>query len=486
MLINTLMKMKNIFLLFIILIINFCNAAISLSQNYKITVDLKECTDSSAYLAHYFDGRIFADDTTKLVNGKGVFQKEKKLDQGIYVIYLPSQKYFDLLIGEDQDFSFSANPNDFISSLKITGANESKAFHDFQVFMKQQNDNSKKLQEEFKANKESEEAKKKYQAAYKKADQDVRDYIDQLSKNFPDHSFVAKFAQLTLSPKIPDFSKEIPESTPDREIKIQKKSYLYNKDHYFDHVNFTDDRYMRTPILKNKLDHFFENILIQTPDSVIKESVKLIEAARPNKNFFQYITQYTLNSAVQSKIMGMDAAFVSLAKRYYLSGQATWADTTLMKKIKERVIKLQYNLIGQPAQDLTMETAEGEFARLSEVEAPLTILYFWEPDCGHCKKVTPRLKKDVYDKYKNKGLQVFAVCTQDQKEMWQNAIDEYDLHDFINCYDPHYQTNFRISYDIYSTPTIYLLDKNKKIIAKRLDIDTLIKFIDHELEKQSN
>ncbi|MFT5750385.1 MAG: hypothetical protein ACI93S_001666, partial [Ancylomarina sp.] len=66
------------------------------SQNLEIDIKLENVSDSSAYLAHYLDGRIFADDTTKLVNGVGLFQKDTLLDQGIYVVYLPSQKYFDL------------------------------------------------------------------------------------------------------------------------------------------------------------------------------------------------------------------------------------------------------------------------------------------------------------------------------------------------------------------------------------------------------
>ncbi len=456
------------------------------AQKYTIDINLIGATDSTAYLAHYFDGRIFADDTTQLVNGKGLFTKEKILNEGIYVIYLPSQKYFDLLIGKDQTFSLSANPLNFIETIVISGAKESEAFHKFQKFMKAQNDKSKKIQEAYQANQDNAEEKEKYQEAYKQADNEVQTYIQKLSQEYPNGSFVAKFAQLTLSPKIPDFSKEIPESTTDRDMVIKKKSYLYNKDHYFDHVDFTDNRFLRTPILKNKLEFFYEKILIQSPDTIVKEASSIIEKSRSDKEFFQYLVQYSLNYAVKSKIMGMDAAFVSLAKKYYLSGDANWADSTLLANIRERVIKLQFNLIGMKSQDLKMETPEGEFVSLHEVDAPFTILYFWEPDCGHCKTTTPRLKTDILDKYKQLGVKVFAVCTQNEKVEWENFIADKDLFDFINCYDPHYQTNFRIYYDVFSTPTMYLLDKDKKIIAKRLDIDGLKTFLDNEFKNNIN
>ncbi|PCH68963.1 MAG: DUF5106 domain-containing protein [Bacteroidales bacterium] len=486
MLINIRMKMKkNIITL---ICVGFCllYSFSSKAQKYNINIDLIGCTDSTAYLAHYFDGRIFADDTIQLVNGKGLFSKEKQLDEGIYVIYLPSQKYFDLLIGKDQEFSISADPVNFIETTKINGAKESIAFHDFQKFMKSQNEKSKKLQEAYKAHKDNPAEKEKYNKAYKQADKEVRAYIKKLNQDYPDDSFVSKFAQLTLSPKVPDFSKEIPESTTDRDQEIKKKSYMYNKDHYFDYVDFADNRFLRTPILKNKLEFFYEKILVQNPDTIVREATNIIEKSKSNPEVFQYLVQYSLNYAVKSKIMGMDAAFVALAKKYYLSGEANWADSTLLANIRERVIKLQFNLIGMKAQDLKMETPEGEFVRLHEVEAPFTILYFWEPDCGHCKTSTPQLKTDILDKYKKQGVKVFAVCTQNQKEEWENFIADKNLFDFINCYDPHYQTNFRIYYDVFSTPTMYLLDKDKKIIAKRLDIDSLKTFLDHELKSKIN
>jgi peroxiredoxin len=468
-----------------------CFSAVSINtvfaQGYRIEVKIEGMKDTSAYLAHYFDGRIFADDTTRLDHtGKGIFSKKERLPQGIYVLYLPNQKYFDLLIGEDQDFNIRTNPEDFIGSMKIDGAKETEGFHGFQQFMKSQNENSKKLQEEYKAQKDSPGAKKKYQEAFKKADQQVRDYIDQLEKDFPSPSFLSRFALFTLSPDIPDFSKTVPQETKDRDKEIQRKAYYYNRAHYFDHTDFADDRFLRTPLLKNKLEHYFSKMLIQNPDTVYHEATKIIEKARPNKDCFQYIVQYALNNAIQSKIMGMDAAFVKIAKRYYLSGEATWADSTLMANIRERVFNLQFNLIGEKSHDLKLQTIDGEYVSLHETDAAYTVLYFWEPSCGHCKKTTPRLKTEIYDAFHDKGVKVFAVYTQDKKEEWEEFVSEHNLFDFINCYDPNFHSNFRIYYDIHSTPAVYLLDKNKNIIAKRIDIDTLKEFLNHELISKKN
>jgi len=457
----------------------------SQAQNFRINIELENVSDSSAYLAHYLDGRIFADDTTQLKNGVGLFTKDSLLDQGIYVVYLPSQKYFDVLIGEDQEFTIKTDSGDFINKLVIEGSDESEAFADFQKFMKAKTETSRQIQKDYKDKLTDEKAKAEYQELFRKADREVKTYIKDLASKYPAPSFVSEFANLTLTPESPDYNDSIPGDFPNRDKEIQLRNYIWNKDHYFSNINPADDRFLRTPLLKNKLEFFYEKILIQQRDSIVKESMKLIEQARPNKKCFQYYTQFALNYAIKSKVMGLDAAFVDLAKRYYLSGQATWADSTLMANIKERVIKLQYNLLDMKAQDLALETLDGEFVKLHELDANYTILYFFETDCGHCKKVTPRLKSEILDVYKDMGVKVMAVYTQQEKEAWQTYIDDNQLYDFINCYDPHYQSNFRIFYDVYSTPTIYLLDKDKKIVAKRLDIENLKGFLDHERKRKA-
>ncbi len=451
----------------------------SLGQNCKINIHLKNCTDSVAYLAHYFDGRIFADDTTRLTNGKGVFTKDKNLHEGIYMVYLPSKQFFDVLIGKQQQFSVNAIVNKQVEDIKVSGSEESEAFQKFQNFMQQQKQKSQQLQQKYKTEK-SKQKKKKYQQQFDNLDKEVRQYIAGLDRQYP-NTMVAKFAKATLSAKIPDFE-EVAEDTPDRDKVIQRKKYYYNRKHYFDNIDFTDNRLLRTPILKNKLKFFFEKMLIQVPDTIADEAVKIIEQSKSDSICFQYYTQFALNYALKSNVMGMDAAFVELAKKYYLSGQAVWADSTLIAKINDRVIKLQSNLLGKTAPDLKMETIDGQYVRLSEVDASYTVVYFWEPDCGHCKKITPKLKTEVFDKYKNKGVKIFAVYTQNDRKLWGDAITKYNLFDFINCYDPSFFTNFRVLYDVYSTPTIYLLDKNKKIIAKRIDIESLKNILNHELK----
>jgi len=123
-----------------------------------------------------------------------------------------------------------------------------------------------------------------------------------------------------------------------------------------------------------------------------------------------------------------------------------------------------------------MDSYKGIFVSLYDIEKDFIILYFWEPDCGHCKEATPKLKS-YYEKARNESIEIFAICTTSDKPKWAEYIEENKL-TWINGWDPERRSNFGFSYNVQSTPLIYILDKDKKIIAKKLSVDDIPSFID--------
>jgi thiol-disulfide isomerase/thioredoxin len=177
--------------------------------------------------------------------------------------------------------------------------------------------------------------------------------------------------------------------------------------------------------------------------------------------------------------MGMDKVFVHIAEKYYLSGEADWIGQESLTKLRERVNKIKPNIIGKKAPSLKLPTINNEFASLQDIDSKYTILYFWEPGCGHCKTVTPKLW-EIYKKYNRDQLEIFAVYTQVNREKWMEYINDKGF-DWVNTWDPQHTSNFRQKYDIYSTPTIYLINKDKEIIAKRIDYKSLEKMLEQKI-----
>jgi len=275
--------------------------------------------------------------------------------------------------------------------------------------------------------------------------------------------------------EVPEFTVPAGTHNPDSVKWLLK--YNYNKDHFFDNIDLTDEMLLRTPILQARLEAFFKNVVIQSPDSLNKEIDKLIGKCRANQKVFQFVSVYLFNHFRESGIMGHDAVLLKIADDIYLSGKADWVTEEFRNDLRKQVELLRHNLLGMKAENLVMDSFKGIFVSLYDIEKEFTILYFWEPDCGHCKEATPKLK-DYYDKAKNAGVEVFAVCTTRDKPAWSKYIEENGL-TWINGWDPDRRTRFDYYYNIQSTPMIYILDRNKKIIAKKLAVEDVSSFIDN-------
>jgi thiol-disulfide isomerase/thioredoxin len=118
------------------------------------------------------------------------------------------------------------------------------------------------------------------------------------------------------------------------------------------------------------------------------------------------------------------------------------------------------------------------FKRLYEVNAKYTVLVFWAVDCGHCQTEIPKLHEDLQKLKGRIDYKVFAVQTKDELyDTWKKFIVDKKLTDFIHVFDPVHLNNLKERFDIYSTPVIYILDKDKKIKAKRLGAEQVIEML---------
>ena len=445
------------------------------SQGYKIDLKIEGLKDTSVFIAYHFGDKKFIHDTITLDNkGVGAFQGDKDLPGGVYLVVFPNMKFFEVLVSDDQYFSCETDTADLIGKLKFKGSKENDVFLDYQRFMIQQQKLSQELRKRRNNFKEMPDSVEYINQQLKDQDKKVKSYWNELVNKHP-NTFLANLIRSMIPPEMPEF--EIPENTENKDSLKWVLTYQFNRDHFCDHIEFSDERLLRTPVLRTKLDQYFNRVLLQIPDSIIPQVYDIVEKSRGNDKVFQYVIVFLLNNFQKSNIMGLDEVYVYIAEKYYLSGEASWIDSTFMEKLGDRIGKIKHNLIGRAGKDLTMETSTGEWVSLYQVNAKYTILYFWEPDCGFCKKTTPQLN-EIYKKNKDKGLEIFAVYTQGNKQEWMDYLKKNELFDWINAFDPNQATYFRYYYDVFSTPVIYLLDKDKVIVAKRISAESLGKMLE--------
>jgi thiol-disulfide isomerase/thioredoxin len=473
------MSVKRLNVLFILL---FFLPVYSFTAGYDIRVRVTGLHDTTLILGHYLNKSMYPDDTIRL-NGKGMgeFTAKRHLPEGMYLVYLPSTRYFEIILGEDQDFSIEVDSTDFLKSMIIKGSEENQVFLDFQKYMVSLRKKADSITTEIKSEKDP-KTRESLSAALKNTNDTRIARIESICREYP-QLFVADFLKATLDIRVPD-----PPRDEKGNIRDSTWQYYYYRNHYFDNFNISDPRLLRTPLYEDKVMTYLTKIVPQIPDSLYGQIDFLVEKSRADSNLFRFMLITLFNYYGKSNIMGMDALQVYIADKYYIH-DSWWSDAKFIADLKERVEKIRPLLIGKTAPDAELMLVPPEHFKsalqdtslkrfphvgtkttLQQIQARYLVLIFWEADCGHCKKAVPELY-DIYEKsLKSLGVKVLAISTlfgEDGKIKWVDFVNEHGLYDWINAWNP-YSYDFKLKYDVTSTPQIYILDENKKIMAKKI------------------
>lgn len=449
------------------------------NSNYAIKVKAPDLKMDKLFLGQYYMGKLYVQDSLSLdKKGTGVFTADKKLSEGMYVLYLKSGKYADLLIGDDQVFTIQLDTAQMTQSLQIEGAEQSADFADYARFLSAKQTELNKLNDLYKeaSDVEKENLSKQMSALSVQ----VKEKQQTLIQKYP-NGMVGIFIKGLMVPELPAWTDSVGCANVDSCKAMHR--YLFYKNHYLDNLNLSDVRTFRTPYIANTLNTYLDKVLLQINDSIIPSALQMIERSKGNDTTFQIIANHVLNYSVQSKIMGMDNLLVEVGKRYYLSGQATWADSTLLANIKSEINKIERSLIGMTAHNVPLSDANGQYRYLYDMGgSQLTVLFFYEPSCGHCRKTTPILA-EFAKKYKDDPrIKIVAVyMLEDQKE-WQEFMEKHDMSALVNVWDPKRVSNYWYWYDTSTTPMMYVMDKDHKLFAKKIDVPTLEMIAKHELK----
>ncbi|MEO7923500.1 MAG: thioredoxin-like domain-containing protein [Chitinophagaceae bacterium] len=456
---------------------------------YVIKVTFKPYKKQYIYLGHYF-GKQYPIIDSAMLNDKSeaVFKGNKKLQGGIYLVGYPNKAgFFEILVDNQQKFSVIADTATMKKGIQFVNSPDNVLFNGYQQYMSQRGKRIGEIQQQLK-NTTTKSDSTILIAELTKENKLMNEYREEYIKKHPGNIL----SVLLVTMREPEMTGNL-RNPKTREDSIA--SYNYVKQHYWDGVNFWDGRIAYTTFFEEKLDKYFQQLVAPQPDSVIKEIDWMMGYATANEEMTRFLLVKFTNRYYVQKYMWEDAIFLHIFEKYYAQKNYSWLAEKGRKAITERAYSLMANIIGSPAEEIELPDSTGKTRSLYADSAAYTLLAFWDPTCQHCKEVLPKLDSIYRAKWKALGVKLFAVAkeTDGSKKDWMDFVHGQQLDEWTHVYYSKADDKARIAsnipgysqlYDIQSFPTLYLLDKDKRIIAKKLTYQQMDEVLEIKMKGQ--
>ncbi|KAF2340157.1 thioredoxin-like domain-containing protein [Flavobacterium tistrianum] len=257
------------------------------------------------------------------------------------------------------------------------------------------------------------------------------------------------------------------------EIEYQN-AIKFIRQHYWEGVDFKDSMLLNTPYLPGKTGQYMSLFHINDVTNT-KEAIKdLLTKAAVNEDIYRVVEEALLNMYLikQSDFFNEEIGI------YILQNEQKQGFTPEWRKeiINSRISFIKKNRVGSVATDLQLKDKNGAKHSLLDVKSKYTLLYFFDPDCSRCMKVTP-IVKEWLNNTTVKNITVLGIYVNNDKKEWNKYINENDFPtNWINLWGDSEFVKIRTDYWLENIPSIYLLDENKKVILKDVTYKQLIDY----------
>lgn len=449
-------------------------------KGHNLKFKLDNYTEKSLVLGFYYGEKQFVKDTAEVdASGYFTFAADTLLPCGVYILVLmPENTFIQFLVPEDdQDFTLHADNKDAVGTMKVKGSEDNAIFYDYLRYISDQRILADTLRKQQAGSSPADSVR--FNGKLAEVDQRVKQYQQDLLKKHP-NTLAAKMVRSAIEPELPEFQGS--------EEDVRKMQYYWYRAHFFDNVSLSDPCLFRSPIMFPKVDAYVNKVVPQHPDSISVAIDSLLRDMSPSPELYKYYLIHFLNYFAKSNIVGMDAVYVHIAQEYYCKGNANWAQKEDVEKICDNAVRLAPILIGKTAPNITVLDKNNQPHNLWDVDADYTVLFFWDPECSHCKKAAPSMVSFA-EQYKDRGVKVFAVCTavgDKGNDCWK-SLEEKGFTDFLflNYYDPYMKSRYKQLYDVRSTPQIFILDRKHEILIKRIGAEQLAQVMEEVMKFQA-
>ncbi len=474
------MKRKNTMSIRKISLLVLCLTVLGLQTKaqYEIKLEIEDSKDSSLILGHYYLDKTYAIDTAYNKNGRFVFKsKDKHLESGIYFFSTLKGKYCEFMIDNEQKFSLKTKDSDWTYNMKAKGSKTAAVYFEYMQANRQLNEAVAQLNKD-KASISQEE--------FRQREKNLQLWGDSLKNAFieknPQH-LLSKVLTATKPVSIPEMEVPLKEDGTAESAQWNFNRWNYYKRHFFDNIDLSCSGLLRTPapVFHRSYEYFWNEVLKYEPiDSILFYADYIIALANGSKGMKRFLIHNITERYLQSNVMGQDAIYVEMIKRYYKSGIADWLSPSAIETEVLRAEKWENLLIGKTVPNLACPDTNGVWHDIYSLNKKYKVLIFWSPDCGHCTKEVPKFH-EFYSRCKQTyDLEVMAINTESDTERWKEFIVEKKL-DWLNLDGLTANLDWRDYFDIVKTPVVFVLDRQNRIVAKNIqgeNIEKVLELID--------
>lgn len=234
--------------------------------------------------------------------------------------------------------------------------------------------------------------------------------------------------------------------------------------------NLSDGQFQflkNSPFVRQYLNNFYDRMISQHFDSIytcIETQMKFVTDSDLRTFYFSVLT----NKYETSKIVGHENVYANIVKGFPRS-DFKWVEDSIYIKLQEKANNIRLNPVGGLATNFPLKNFKtGLATNLEQLFGIYKLVVFFDSDCGHCKEAMP-FYMEVIDEFRDNGLTPILVTVETTNEFLSDLI-------LSRGYDPSYfyyhheitSNDFRLKYDIPSTPQLYILDSNNRILAKNI------------------
>ncbi|MCC6462312.1 MAG: redoxin domain-containing protein [Saprospiraceae bacterium] len=425
-------------------------------------------------VGNYGDQNYLADSTVVDASGHFTLRREHPLMPGFYYFLLPGQRNFSILVDKDQHMTLRANADDITGTMQVTGSLNTELLYRNFKFQSTQDPELGQLGQTLRKFPATAPEYKTAKARQNQIVEERKAHLDELYKAYPD-AFFKKFKVAGQNPDWPEYRK----ANGDLDT---MRNMLYYREHFWDGVDFTDNRLLSTPVVFNKLKRYITELVPQVPDSIIKVADPLVQRVLPHKEYFKFFVNWIgLNyENGKTKVMDGEAVFVFMINKYITPDKAYWDTPENIEKLRKKVSEMEASLMGRKGPDVRAQTPSGEFKSIYEIKAPIVVVFMFSPDCEHCQKQAPDIQR-LYEKWKDKGVDFYGIAVNTTDAEWREFLKKNKF-TFTNVFDPSNKAIYG-KYYVDITPELYILNKDRTIIAKNLVAEQLETVFERELRK---